>query len=164
MSRLTKTMLSNVLSPMHGEQPAGRAFGGALILHPVDGLSPDVAEVAVATPRPLRCPGVFHVEAAIKGQAMGCRMRSIHRGLSLLADHGRLGLAGKKHGVGVGVASSGDAEGDEADEGGHDKSSIDIPLPEEAGDGLIELEHQIVEAHLDDDDDDDDDADRSDVG
>jgi len=49
--------------------------------------------------------------------------------------------------MGIWIAGGDDLVGNECDESSNDNCRKSIPLPEEAGDRLIELQHQVVETH-----------------
>ncbi len=139
-----QAMFGDVLSAQNGENATNCALRRTL-LNTSQCLAPDVAEVAITAPRPLGNTGVPDIQAGVEGHAVRGRLRPVDGGFALIAHRGRLGLSGKEERMGVWILARGNLVGKEAGEKSNNDACVEIPLSEEAGHTLVQMEHQLVE-------------------
>lgn len=115
------------------------AFGG-----PTSGPTPDVSEITIAAPRPLRCTGISDGKARGQGHAMRCRMGAVYGRFSFVSHRRRAGLSGQEHWVRVGFLVQVDGDAEQQHEGCYDGRRVRVPLRKEARHALVEFPHRVV--------------------
>lgn len=132
-------MLNGLLRSHHGENPT---LGTILAAH--GRLAPNVPEVTITTPRPLRSPRILHIEPAIEWHPVRDNLGSINGALALIA-HGRgHRLPSEQHRMNVGIARGDDTVGDKDNDEGHQPGRVDVPLLHQIGQPGIDA---VEEAH-----------------
>ena len=147
---VVQRVLRDVFGSENTEDLSLGALVRSVLLDTGHSLPPDIAKITIASSCPFRGTGVLDVQTGLKRHAMGGRLATVDGGLARLSNGGTLRLSNKEHRVGIGVCSSRELVGNEADKGSDDDGAVDVPLGKEIRDALVEGQQQIVEGTHDD--------------
>lgn len=132
-------MLNDLLRPQNCQDPPLRT-----ILPPKSSLAPNIPQIPIPAPRPLRSPGILDIKPAVERHALRRTMGPVHSALALVPHRRRVGLAGQQHGVHVGIAGGDGAVGDEKDEERREACRVDVPLADQVGQASVDA---VEETH-----------------